>query len=600
MVGRVGWSRGCPTSPRIAPEVARALAAGEAVVALESTLIAHGLPRGRNLEVARELEAVVRAEGAVPATIAVVAGEVRIGLDDAALEALALGPGFAKAGLRDLAPVIAARRLGGDDRRLDLPPRRPGRHPRVRHRRARRRPPRGARELGRVGRPDHARADRRDDRLLGREVDPRRRRDARAARDAQRLRARLRHRPLPRLLPRRLRLRRRLAGRHARRGRGRDARAGGRRARTTARSWWRTRCPPPSRSTRRCTTACWPSRSPRPRPRGSAAARRRRSCSTASTAGPAARRSTANVALVRRNAALAARIARAAARMSRIVVAGDVMRDVVATLAAPIAHGSDTPAAIAERGGGAGANVAAWLARAGAAGDADRARRRRPGRPRRGRRAARGGRRPAARRSTRSCRPGRASCSSSRAASGRCCPTPARTPRWSPSRCPPDASHLHVAGYALLRPGSRAAARALIAAARDAGATVSVDPSSAAPLARRAAVPRLGRGRRPAAAEPRRGGGADRRSPSRTAPRGRCARRSARSSSRSAPTARCGATATRSCTCPPSRCRARTAPAPATRSRPGLLAARAAGAGPADALRAGCALAVPRGRAGRR
>ena len=96
-----------PTSPRIAPEVARALAAGEAVVALESTLIAHGLPRGRNLEVARELEDVVRAEGAVPATIAVVAGEVRIGLDDAALEALALGPGFAKAGLRDLAPVIA-------------------------------------------------------------------------------------------------------------------------------------------------------------------------------------------------------------------------------------------------------------------------------------------------------------------------------------------------------------------------------------------------------------------------------------------------------------------------------------------------------------
>ena len=54
-------------------------------------------------------------------------------------------------------------------------------------------------------------------------------------------------------------------------------------------------------------------------------------------------------------------------RMSRIVVAGDVMRDVVATLAAPIARGSDAPAAIAERGGGAGANVAAWLARAGAA-----------------------------------------------------------------------------------------------------------------------------------------------------------------------------------------------------------------------------------------
>jgi pseudouridylate synthase len=92
---------------RIAPEVSRALASGGPVVALESTLIAHGLPPGRNLEVARELEAVVRAAGAVPATIAVVDGVARIGLDDAALEALALGGEFAKAGVRDLAPVMA-------------------------------------------------------------------------------------------------------------------------------------------------------------------------------------------------------------------------------------------------------------------------------------------------------------------------------------------------------------------------------------------------------------------------------------------------------------------------------------------------------------
>jgi len=92
---------------RVAPEVAEALAGGRPVVALESTLIAHGLPRGRNLEVARALEAVVRAGGAVPATIAVVGGEARIGLDDAALEAMALGGGFAKAGVRDLAPVMA-------------------------------------------------------------------------------------------------------------------------------------------------------------------------------------------------------------------------------------------------------------------------------------------------------------------------------------------------------------------------------------------------------------------------------------------------------------------------------------------------------------
>jgi pseudouridine-5'-phosphate glycosidase len=93
---------------RIDPEVADALASGEPVVALESTLIAHGLPRGRNLEVASELEGVVRAEGAVPATIAVVAGEARVGLDAGALEEMALGGGFAKAGVRDLAPVMAA------------------------------------------------------------------------------------------------------------------------------------------------------------------------------------------------------------------------------------------------------------------------------------------------------------------------------------------------------------------------------------------------------------------------------------------------------------------------------------------------------------
>jgi len=92
---------------RITPEVTGALDSGMPVVALESTLIAHGLPRGRNLEVARELEEAVRAAGAVPATIAVVEGVARIGLDGVALEALALGGGFAKAGLRDLAPVIA-------------------------------------------------------------------------------------------------------------------------------------------------------------------------------------------------------------------------------------------------------------------------------------------------------------------------------------------------------------------------------------------------------------------------------------------------------------------------------------------------------------
>jgi pseudouridine-5'-phosphate glycosidase len=92
---------------RIAPEVADALAGGRPVVALESTLISHGLPRPRNLEVARALEESVRRGGAVPATIAVLDGEVRVGLDDAALEAVAGRDDVVKCGVRDLAPLAA-------------------------------------------------------------------------------------------------------------------------------------------------------------------------------------------------------------------------------------------------------------------------------------------------------------------------------------------------------------------------------------------------------------------------------------------------------------------------------------------------------------
>ncbi|MFL6205196.1 MAG: pseudouridine-5'-phosphate glycosidase [Acidimicrobiales bacterium] len=93
----------------VARDVAAALADGAPVVALESTIISHGLPRPGNLDVARRIEAAVRAEGAVPATIGVVAGEVRIGLDDAALHTLALGDDVAKASERDLAVVVARR-----------------------------------------------------------------------------------------------------------------------------------------------------------------------------------------------------------------------------------------------------------------------------------------------------------------------------------------------------------------------------------------------------------------------------------------------------------------------------------------------------------
>jgi pseudouridine-5'-phosphate glycosidase len=96
---------------RIHPEVSEALAAGRPVVALESTIISHGLPRPDNLRVAREIEQAVRSGGAVPATIAIVGGEPHIGLDDAALRRIAEGDAVVKAGVRDTA-VLAAR--GGD------------------------------------------------------------------------------------------------------------------------------------------------------------------------------------------------------------------------------------------------------------------------------------------------------------------------------------------------------------------------------------------------------------------------------------------------------------------------------------------------------
>ena len=89
------------------PEVASALAAGKPVVALESTIISHGLPRPSNLQVAREVEDIVRAHGATPATIAILDGKVLIGLTDDQLVEIANRDDIAKASSRDLA-IIAA------------------------------------------------------------------------------------------------------------------------------------------------------------------------------------------------------------------------------------------------------------------------------------------------------------------------------------------------------------------------------------------------------------------------------------------------------------------------------------------------------------
>jgi pseudouridine-5'-phosphate glycosidase len=92
-----------PTDVSVAPAVAEALAARRPVVALETTLVTHGLPHPEGLEIAAELEAAVSAEGAQPATIGVVDGRIRVGLDHAELERLATSDCVTKLNLSNLA-----------------------------------------------------------------------------------------------------------------------------------------------------------------------------------------------------------------------------------------------------------------------------------------------------------------------------------------------------------------------------------------------------------------------------------------------------------------------------------------------------------------
>ncbi len=92
---------------RIASEVRSALVAGQAVVALESTVIAHGLPRPANLDTARRIEAAIREEGAIPATIGIIDGLVTVGLNDAELEQLATSEGVRKVSRRDIGIAVA-------------------------------------------------------------------------------------------------------------------------------------------------------------------------------------------------------------------------------------------------------------------------------------------------------------------------------------------------------------------------------------------------------------------------------------------------------------------------------------------------------------
>ena len=92
---------------KLSAEVSAAIKAGKPIVALESTIISHGLPRPSNLEVALECERIVRDAGAVPATIALLDGKILVGLERSDLEAIANRDDISKASIRDLAIIVA-------------------------------------------------------------------------------------------------------------------------------------------------------------------------------------------------------------------------------------------------------------------------------------------------------------------------------------------------------------------------------------------------------------------------------------------------------------------------------------------------------------
>ena len=283
----------------ISPEVSAALAAGRPVVALESTLISHGLPYPQNLEVAHASEAAVRASDGVPATVAVNAGRLLVGLDEASLLALATAPAGSvrKAARPSLAAALASRRVGGHDRLGDDDRRARRRDPRLRDRRDRRGPSRCARRWHRRCRPRcptrwtaqlrylvgsrGAGTDPDGRRLRRSQGHPRRPGHARVPRDARRARGRRRPAGAARVL-RPIGRHRRPVQRRGRRARPRTSSRRTSRSGSAAGSWSASRCLP----ARPCPTTWrgppWSARSRRPPRRGSAALRSRPGCSPGS------------------------------------------------------------------------------------------------------------------------------------------------------------------------------------------------------------------------------------------------------------------------------------------------------------------------------
>ncbi len=102
-----------PPNFHIKAEILEALETGQPVVALESTVISHGLPYPENIQLARDMEAAILHGSAIPATIALIEGNIRIGLEDKDLTALAQGNSLRKISVRDFGPAIAQKASGG-------------------------------------------------------------------------------------------------------------------------------------------------------------------------------------------------------------------------------------------------------------------------------------------------------------------------------------------------------------------------------------------------------------------------------------------------------------------------------------------------------
>ena len=465
----------------LADEVASALSGGGAVVALESTIIAHGLPRPDNARIAREIEAAVREQGAVPATIALLDGTVRVGLSDAQLDAVASRDDVAKLSARDL-PLAAARGASGATTVAATA-----------HVAARA----GIRVfatggLGGVHREAQETWDESADLVaLSRTAICVVCSGVKSILD------------VPATLERLETLGVGVAGY------GTDRFPGFYLADSGHPAPWRLDSPAEVAAALRAREELGidgalvvanpldeqldPELHERVLGEALAAAGaqgiRGRDVTPfllarfhEQTGGASLR---ANVRLVLRNAALAGQIAVAAA-MTAVIVVGDLMADVVATVTSPLAHASDTPAEIVRRPGGGGANVAARLAAAGvptllvarvgedAAGQAALAELREGGveleiaidaqRP------------------TGTCvvivEPG---------GERTMLPDRGANAALEPADLPIDefteGKHLHLSGYTLLDPGSRSAGLVALEHARAAGMSISVDPASAAPLA---------------------------------------------------------------------------------------------------------------------